>query len=230
MRIQVLQHVPFEGPAAIGDWAAGHGYALASTHLYRGDPAPALESFDRLVVMGGPMGVHDEQDHPWLAPEKAFLRRAVDAGKSIVGVCLGAQLLAHVLGARVYRNPHREIGWFPIELTAAGAANPVFGPLAPGLRVYHWHGDTFDLPPGAVHLAGSAGCPQQAFLFDGRVLGLQCHLETTPASLAGLVVHCADEITPGPYVQDAATMQAATAADYDRIHQALFGLLDRLPA
>ena len=149
---------------ALATGLAGAAMRVASTHVYRGDPAPALDSFDRMVVMGGPMGVHDEQEHPWLAPEKAFLRRVVDAGKSIVGVCLGAQLLANVLGARVYRNPHREIGWFPIELTAAGTADPVFGPLAPGLSVYHWHGDTFDLPPEAVHLARSAGCAQQAFL------------------------------------------------------------------
>jgi GMP synthase-like glutamine amidotransferase len=230
MRIHVLQHVPFEGSAGIGAWAERQGHPVATTHLYCGDPPPALDVFDRLVVMGGPMGIYDEQGHTWLATEKAFLRRAVDAGKSIVGVCLGAQLLADVLGARVYRNAHREIGWFPIDLTAEGGADPVFGPLAPGLSVYHWHGDTFDLPPGAVHLARSAGCAQQAFLYGGRVLGLQCHLETTPASLAGLVEHCADEIAPGPYVQDAATMLAAGPADYGRIHQALCGLLDRLPA
>jgi GMP synthase-like glutamine amidotransferase len=230
LRIQVLQHVPFEGPAAIGDWAADHGYPVAATHLYRGDPLPALDAFDRLVVMGGPMGIYDERDHPWLASEKAFLRQTIDAGKSIVGVCLGAQLLADALGSRVYRNAHREIGWFPIELTAEARSEAVFGPLAPGLKVYHWHGDTFDLPPGAVHLAYSAGCAQQAFLYGGRVLGLQCHLETTPASLAGLVAHCADEISPGPYVQDAATMLAAEPSDYARIHSAMSGLLDRLPA
>ncbi len=229
MHIQVLQHVPFEGPAGIGDWATSRGHSLATTHLYRGDPLPDLAGIDRLVVMGGPMGIYDEQDHPWLVPEKAFLTAAIAAGKSIVGVCLGAQLLADCLGARVYRNAHPEIGWLPIELTPQAQADPVFGPLAPGLVVYHWHGDTFPLPPGALHLARSAGCEHQAFLYQGRVLGLQFHLETTPESLAALVHHCADEIRPGPWVQDAATMLAATPADYARINAALFGILDRLP-
>ena len=229
MRIQVLQHVPFEGPAGIADWAASRGHPLTITHLYRGDTLPALDTFDRLAVMGGPMGIYDEQDHPWLVPEKAFLAAAIQAGKTIVGVCLGAQLLADCLSARVIHNAHKEIGWLPIELTPEALADPVFGPLAPGLTVYHWHGDTFPLPPGAVHLARSAGCEHQAFLHLGRVLGLQFHIETTPESLAALVTHCADEIVPGPYVQDAATMLAAGPEDYARINAALFGVLDRLP-
>jgi len=229
MRIQVLQHVPFEGPAGIADWAASRDHPLTITHLYRGDPLPAMDTFDRLAVMGGPMGIYDEQDHPWLVPEKAFLTAGIQAGETIVGVCLGAQLLADCLGARVVRNAHREIGWLPIELTPEALADPIFGPLAPGLTVYHWHGDTFPLPPGALHLARSAGCEQQAFLYQGRVLGLQFHIETTPGSLAALVTHCGDEIVPGPFVQDAATMLAAGPADYARIHAALFGLLDRLP-
>jgi GMP synthase-like glutamine amidotransferase len=229
MRIQVLQHVHFEGPAGIADWAAARDHSLTITHLYRGDPLPALDTFDRLAVMGGPMGIYDEQDHPWLVPEKAFLTAAIQAGKTIVGVCLGAQLLADCLDARVVRNAHREIGWLPIEVTPEALADPVFGPLAPGLTVYHWHGDTFSLPPGALHLARSAGCEQQAFLYRGRVLGLQFHIETTPGSLAALVTNCGDEIVPGPYVQDAATMLAAGPADYAHIHAALFGVLDRLP-
>lgn len=229
MRIQVLQHVPFEGPAGIADWAASRGHPLTVAHLYRGDPLPALDDFDRLVVMGGPMGIYDEQKHPWLAPEKALLGAAIGVGKTIVGICLGAQLLADCLGAPVVRNAHKEIGWLPIELTPEALADPVFGPLAPGLTVYHWHGDTFPLPPAAVHLARSAGCEHQAFLYQGRVLGLQFHLETTPGSLASLVSNCADEIVAGPYVQDAAIMLAASPADFARINTALFGVLDRLP-
>ena len=229
MRIQVLQHVPFEGPAGIGDWASSRGHDLTIAHLYRGDPIPSPDAFDQLVVMGGPMGVYDEVQHPWLTAEKAFLAATVATDKTIVGVCLGAQLLADVLGARVYRNPHKEIGWLPIELTEEGAADPIFAPLAPGLTVYHWHGDTFPLPPGARHLARSAGCEHQAFLYQERVLGLQFHLETTRESLAALVANCADEIVPGPYVQNAATMLAASPTDYARINAALFGVLDRLP-
>ena len=117
----------------------------------------------------------------------------------------------------------------PIQLTDAGRASALFGFLPPSLSVFHWHGDTFDLPAGAVHLARSAACVHQAFLYEGRVLGLQFHLESTPESVAGIVAACADELVPGPYVHDAARILAADAEDFARINQALFGLLDRLP-
>jgi GMP synthase-like glutamine amidotransferase len=229
MRIHVLQHVPFEGPARIAHWAEDRGHALTVSHLYAGDPLPGLDAFDRLVIMGGPMGVADEAEHSWLAHEKARIEEAVRAGKSVLGICLGAQLIAAALGARVYRNAHKEIGWFPIALTAAGRSHALCAGLPAETEVFHWHGDTFDLPAGALHLASSAACDQQAFLFDGSVLGLQFHLESTPESVAELCSQCADEILPGPYVQDAARMRAAGAAELARIHAMLDTLLDRLP-
>jgi GMP synthase-like glutamine amidotransferase len=152
MRIHCLQHVPFEGPARIGDWAERRGHSLAVSHLYAGDPLPAIDRFDRLVVMGGPMGVADEAEYSWLAHEKARIEEAIAAGKSVVGICLGAQLIAEVLGARVHRNPVKEIGWFPIELTEAGRADPICDGLTGQAEVFHWHGDTFTLPSGAVQL------------------------------------------------------------------------------
>lgn len=230
MRIQCLLHVPFEGPAAIGDWAAARGHSLASTPLYAGAALPSQADFDWLVVMGGPMGVHDEGAYPWLAEEKAFLRESIEAGKTIVGVCLGAQLLADVLGGRVYRGPEKEIGWFPIELTAEGEATEPFASLPQTFEVFHWHGDTFELPPGAVRLASSAICANQAFLYDGRVLGLQFHLESTPASVRDIIVNCADELVDASYVQGAERMQSAGDDDYRRLHSALFAILDRLSA
>jgi GMP synthase-like glutamine amidotransferase len=229
MRIQCLKHVPFEGPAAIADWAQSRGHSLALAELHRGDPLPALDSFERLVVMGGPMGVGDESVYGWLAPEKALIRAAIGAGKSVVGVCLGAQLIAEVLGGRVYPNPEKEIGWMPIELTQAGRQSALFGPLPASLRVFHWHGDTFEPPPGAVHLAHSPVCEQQAFLFGGRVLGLQFHLESTPASVAAICAECADELVPAPHIQGAERILAAGPEDYGPIGEALFGILDRLP-
>jgi GMP synthase-like glutamine amidotransferase len=153
----------------------------------------------------------------------------VTAGRTLVGVCLGAQLIAEVLGGRVYRNREKEIGWMPIELTEAGRVSPVTGFLPPTLPVFHWHGDTFELPSGAVHLARSAACEHQAFLYDGRVLGLQFHLESTEQSVAGICAGCADELIPGPYVQSAERILSATADDYARLNAALFGILDRLP-
>ena len=228
MRIQFLQHVPFEGPAGIGDWAVRKGHSIGTTHLFEDRGLPDQGSFDWLVVMGGPMGVHDLIDHPWLGREKLLVNETIRAGKTVVGVCLGAQLIADALGARVYRNGHKEIGWLPIELTEQGRTSGPFTFLPSRLEVFHWHGDTFDLPENAVHLARSDGCEHQAFLYDGRVLGLQFHLESTPASVADLVSNCSDEITPGSYVQNAERMLSATDEDYERINHALFGILDRL--
>jgi len=230
MRIHVLQHVPFEGPAGIGDWATRKGHPITTTPLFEHGRLPDMEAFDWLVVMGGPMGVRDEADYPWMANEKALIGTAIAAGKTMIGVCLGAQLIAEALGTRVYRNAHREIGWFPIELTDQGRTSDLFAFLPQRLQVFHWHGDTFDLPAGAVHLAYSEGCEHQAFLYADRVLGLQFHLESTPASVADLGANCVDEIVPGTYVQDAERMRTATGEDYARINQALFGILDRLAA
>lgn len=229
MRLHCLQHVPFEGPAAIADWAAARGHTLTFTHLYRGDPLPPLDRFDRLVAMGGPMNIYEEALYPWLAAEKRFIRAAIDAGRSAVGVCLGAQLIADLLGGPVTGGRHKEIGWFPIELTAAGRADPVFGALAARPTLFHWHGDTFAIPPGAAHLARSAACENQAFLYDGRVLGLQFHLEATAASVAEMVAHGGDELVDAPYIQSAAAMLAEGAQHYAALKEALFGLLDRLP-
>ena len=228
MRIQCLKHVTFEGPAGIADWAEAQGHLITLTPLYEGVPVPDLDAFDWLVVMGGPMGVGDESVHPWLAPEKALIGRAIAAAKTVLGVCLGAQLIAEALGARVYPNPEKEIGWMPVELTESGRASPLTGFLPASLDVFHWHGDTFDLPPGAVRLVRSGPCANQAFVHGGRVLGLQFHLESTPASVADILAHCAQDIVPAPYVQTAERMLAATPEDYGRINGALFGILDRL--
>ncbi|MCG6941911.1 MAG: type 1 glutamine amidotransferase [Thiohalocapsa sp.] len=230
MHIQVLQHVPFEGPAAIADWAGRRGHSLAVSHLYAGDSLPGLTDFDRLIVMGGPMSVGDTDDYPWLADERAFIAQAVAVGKSVIGVCLGAQLIAAALNARVYRNAHKEIGWFPVQLTDEARALDLCDGLPPTLPVFHWHGDTFDLPAGAVHLAQSEGCVNQAFLVDGRVLGLQFHLESTPESVTAICRHCADEIVPARYVQTAAEMRAADPDLFAGIGRTLEMLLDRLPA
>ncbi len=230
MRILCLQHVPFEGPAAIADWAAANGHSLAALPLFENAALPGQSDYDRLVVMGGPMSVQDVDAHPWLRDEKRFIAAAIASGKTIIGVCLGAQLIAEALGARVYRNHQKEIGWYPIALTDAGRRSDAFGFLPERLEVFHWHGDTFDLPPDSVHLARSEACENQAFLHRGRVLGLQFHLESTPGSVRDIVANCSDEIEPAPCVQSAELVLAAGGAVYQRINQALYGVLDRLPA
>lgn len=208
MRIHTLEHVPFEGPAAIEQWALANGHSLARTPVYAGGPLPEPEDFDLLAVLGGPMSVHDEAEHPWLVAEKALLRRAVESGKRMLGVCLGAQLFAEVLGGEVGRNPEPEIGWLEVETSEEGAVSPLFKGMPDAFTAFHWHGDTFSIPPGGVRLARSRACANQAFAFEDRILGVQFHLETTPASMESLLTNCADEIVDAPFVQNAQRMRS----------------------
>jgi GMP synthase-like glutamine amidotransferase len=223
LRVRFLLHVPFEGPANLEPWLRGRGAALATTRLWAGEAPPPAEAFDWLVVMGGPMNADDEGRFPWLADEKRAIERAIAAGRRVVGVCLGAQLVARVLGAKVTRNREREIGWFEIERSPGAEASAVGRALPARAEVFHWHGDTFDLPVGALQLASSVACEQQAFLYDGRVLALQFHLETTREAAGALALHCGDELVPGRFVQT----REALLADGERFAR-LEALLDRV--
>jgi GMP synthase (glutamine-hydrolysing) len=201
MRIHYLQHVPFEGPAYLEAMALESGGSLAGTRLYEGGSLPGPSDFDLLAVMGGPMGVHDVKQYPWLADEKKFLGEMIDAGKKIIGICLGAQLIADVMGAAVYKNSCREIGWFPVKKTS-GASSSSFGEALPErFTAFHWHGDTFDIPAGAMHMAESDACRNQGFVYDDRVVGLQFHLEATPESVRALLDNCRDELDGSRFVQ-----------------------------
>ena len=208
MRLHSLHHVPFEGLGSMAAWAQARGHRLSASQLYADAALPPLDRFDGLIVIGGPMGVDDERAHPWLVEEKRFIERAIAAGKTVLGVCLGAQLLARVLGARVYPNTDTEIGWFPVEFTQAATTSPFFSGLPPSLEAFHWHGDTFDLPTGAVHIAHSRACHNQAFVCDERLVGLQFHLETTPHAAAELIRHCRHEIVPARFIQTEQDMLA----------------------
>ncbi len=211
MRVQSLQHVPFEDIGSMANDFAARGYSVATTHWYRGDKAPDLHSFDALIVMGGPMGIYDEAIYPWLREEKILIQAAIEAGKILVGICLGAQLIADVLGGKVTRNAHREIGWMPVQILPEATTHPIAQILANSPEVFHWHGDTFAIPPGAVHLARSEGCLNQAFVFNDRVFGFQFHLETTPTAARALLEHCADDIDGSRYTQTAESLLANTS-------------------
>ena len=227
MNIHYLQHVPFEGLGSIEDWVQRGGHTLSATRLYLGEQLPAVETLDLLVVMGGSMNIDEEALYPWLSAEKRFIEQAIAAGQRVLGVCLGAQLVANVLGAKVYANTNREIGWFPVEMTQAASASGLFAAFPRRIEAFHWHGDTFDIPSGAVHIARSAGCANQAFVYDERVVGLQFHLETTPASAQQIIAHCAEAITQGRYIQTPQAM-LADAHRFDSINRTMHELLDRL--
>ncbi|MBI4556413.1 MAG: amidotransferase [Candidatus Hydrogenedentes bacterium] len=229
MRIHCLQHVPFEGLGFIERWVQTKGHPVSRTRWFGQDSATNLQTLDWLIVMGGPMGVHDEEEHPWLIEEKRLITAAIHAEKTVLGICLGAQLIADVLGAPVYRNRHREIGWLPITLTEAGTQSPLFEGFPRKFDVFHWHGDTFDLPAGAQHMAFSEACVNQAFVYNERVVGLQFHLETTPQGLAGLINNCGGEIVEAPFIQSPRQM-TADSGRFDAINGYMGSLLDRLGA
>jgi GMP synthase-like glutamine amidotransferase len=225
LHIQTMMHVPFEGPGHIGEWAKARGHRLSETHLFDGAAPLACDAFDWLLVMGGPMGANDDNQYPWMPAEKAAIRAAIDAGKPVIGVCLGAQLIADVMGARVFPNAEKEIGWFPV--TSATSNTPCFGHMPASLPVLHWHGDTFNLPDGAQHLFRSDGCENQGFVLNDRVFGFQFHFETTPAGCDALLQNCRDELSTGQFIQSETEIRAQKR-NFSRMHAVLDTFLDNL--
>ena len=225
--IHWFQHVPFEGLGTIESWLTAHGRTPTVTRFYAGDPLPEVDAIDWLIVMGGPMGVYDQDRHPWLKDEIALIGEAIAKGKTVLGICLGAQLIAAALGAKVYPNHRKEIGWFPVSLTEEGQRSPLLKGFPPSLPVFHWHGDTFDLPPGCAHLIRSEACVNQAFGCRDRVIGLQFHLEVTPASVQALIDHCGHELVPASFIQTAEQLRAPSGR-FDPIHRQMAALLDHL--
>jgi GMP synthase-like glutamine amidotransferase len=180
MRVLVLQHIACEPPGVFEDVLLERAHELVRAELDEGEPLPA-GSWDAIVAMGGPMSVNDEHEHPWLAGEKQAIASHVRAGRPFWGSCLGAQLLAASLGARVYAGPAPEVGVLAVQLTEAGRADPVLGALPPSIDTLQWHGDTFDLPDGGVLLATSPAYPHQAFRVGRAAYAVQFHVEVTEA-------------------------------------------------
>jgi GMP synthase-like glutamine amidotransferase len=217
-----FQHVPFEGLGSIGEWLARKGARVSSTRFFERAVLPDPDDLELLIVMGGPMSVNEEDAYPWLKEEKKLIARAIHRGIAVLGICLGAQLIASALGARVRRNEFSEIGWFAVESVDGGATD-----LPHTLEVFHWHGETFDLPQGSRHLARSEACVNQAFAFADRVLALQFHLETTRASALALVESCRADLAPGRFVQAEAAV-LGTPDQFRRINAVMRSVLDRL--
>jgi GMP synthase-like glutamine amidotransferase len=202
LRIHYFQHVAFEGLGCIENWISEKQHNLTYTKFFQNDSLPEIDNIDWLIVLGGPMGVHDEDLYPWLQYEKTFLKRAIDANKIVIGICLGAQLIADVLGAKVYPNQYKEIGWLDVSLTPEGSKTALFEGFNETIKVFQWHGDTFDLPNGAKHLFLSKACKIQCYLNKTNVLGLQFHFEITEECLKEMINHGKHELKQAKYVQN----------------------------
>jgi GMP synthase-like glutamine amidotransferase len=225
-RAHYLQHVPFEGLGSIEKWLHNSGYKVTHTQFYETSELPDVNEIDLIVVMGGPMSVNDEDEFPWLTLEKKFIRNVIESGKPVLGICLGAQLIANAMGAEVYPNQVKEIGWFPVQ--AVGATDDSIFSFPAKTEVFHWHGETYSLPVGATLIAKSEGCENQAFQIGISVIGLQFHLETTPDSAREIVTNCRDELISSQYVQTEEEILSVPPEKYNSINQLMDNILSFL--
>jgi GMP synthase-like glutamine amidotransferase len=185
MSVLIIKNTASEGPGTIQDFLRDAPLTYFVRDLEAGESLPDLDDFSHLVIMGGPMAVYEMHRYPFLINEALLIDKAIKANKHVLGVCLGAQMIAHVLGARVYHGKQKEIGWYEVSLTDNGIKDPCMSQLVVdgknAAQVFQWHGDTFDLPRGAVRLASSSLYPNQAFRFSDNVYALQFHIEVTPS-------------------------------------------------
>ena len=226
MRIHYLQHVPFEGLGSMEKFFLDHHCSITCTPFYQTEEVPQPSQFDLLIIMGGPMGVYDEVQYPWLKTEKKFIEQAINTDKPILGICLGAQLLATVLGAKVYPNKFREIGWFELIKSEQIKNSFLDAVLPKQFDVFHWHGDTFDLPAGAKLVGSSQACTNQGFVLNEKIIGFQFHLETTPESAQNLITHCQDELDNSTFVQTPEQI-LAPAEKFAQINKVMNLLLEK---
>lgn len=225
MKIVAFKHFDFDDDCAFATWAANREHEWIVKDPAKGIQKEWLADMDLLVILGGPMSVYQEDRFTWLADEKLFVKQAIENGKNVLGICLGAQMIAEVLGGAVYRTKNKEIGWRKIHRTAAN--HPWLDGLPKHFYSFQWHGDTFDLPRGAQRLAYSDACENQAFCYGERVVGLQFHLETSPICIESMIAHWSDELVDAPYIQPVEHIRRETfrsAASWRMLH----GILSRI--
>jgi GMP synthase-like glutamine amidotransferase len=201
MRVHYLQHAECDGPGSIRQILKSRGHTLTSTRLHLDETLPEIEEFDWLIILGGEMGVYDEAAFPWLVREKSFIKDTIKADKIILGICLGSQLIANVLGAKIRKNQYKEIGWFPITPLEVIKKTILSDVITGKPEVFHWHEDTAELPDGSLLIAGSDACPNQGFIHDNKIVGLQFHPEITKEAADAFFCDCDQNIEKGPYVQ-----------------------------
>lgn len=228
MHFHCLQHVSFENSGTIAEWIALNGHTISYTAFFERDfTLPTVNEFDALLILGGYMNVDEEEKFPWLVQEKEFIRQAIASGKKVIGICLGSQLIASALGNKVYPGIEKEIGFFPIQFTENALRHPLFNHFTNPYTVFHWHGDTFDLPENAELVAATNICKHQAFLIKDKVLGLQFHFEMNEAIIRDMLLHDGHELEEeGNYIQK----QSGIIAGLHYLQQNkkdLFTLLDK---
>ena len=231
MKIHIVRHESFEAPAAIEAWGIAYDHEMTNTHLYKGEKLPEDINFDFLVVMGGPQSpATTVAECPYFDAQKeiALIKKSVDAGKFVLGVCLGAQLIGEALGAKFDHSPNKEIGVFEVTLTEEGKSDPMLAGFPEKFPVGHWHGDMPGLTPESVLLAYSAGCPRQIVRYTPRVYGFQCYFEFSPGAIEGMIMyagHELEELKGLPYIE---TPEQLRSHDYSQINNLLFGFLDKI--
>ncbi|HHE7833356.1 TPA: type 1 glutamine amidotransferase [Enterobacter asburiae] len=234
MHIHFIIHEHFEAPGAYETWGKNRGCSMSYSRVYQGDPLPEdLQSTDLLIIMGGPQSPATTlQECPWFdaQAEIRLIGRAIEAGKTVIGVCLGSQLIGEALGAAFCHSPEKEIGKFPVRLTEAGKANPLFEDFGHELNVGHWHNDMPGLTPQANVLAYSEGCPRQIVQYGERVYGFQCHMELTPEVVELLIEHSQNDLRRAAEFRFVETADKLRSHDYREMNQVLFSFLDKLTA
>lgn len=209
MNIHCLQHVSFENPGTIKDWAKENNHSINYTYFFEDSfTLPHLKDIDVLLVMGGNMNVDEEDKYPWLSKEKELIRAAIDTGKKVIGICLGSQLIAAALNSSVYPNTEKEIGFFPVQFSDDALNHPLFDHFTNPCIVFHWHGDTFTLPANAQLIATSEVCKCQAYLIGDTVLGLQFHFEINQTIVDDMLKYDGSELEEaGKYIQSKEQIQ-----------------------
>lgn len=227
-RIHFFQHVSFETPGMIADWANEKNQHTAHTLFFEKEfQIPPIGNVDWLIVMGGPMSVHDKEKFPWLKIEKEFIRKCIDANKTVVGICLGSQLIAEVSGAGIFKNTFTEIGIMPVEWTNEAQANFLFSHFPKRQNVFHWHGDTFNLPAQTIHLARTDACMNQAFILKKNVVGLQFHPEVNSLLMRDMISGSREELVDGKYIQSEREILSNEFL-LDKNRKLLYTFLDKL--
>lgn len=226
-KLLIIQHVSFEKPGVIPDWARFNNIDYQVFHIYRNEPLPSPDDFDYLVMMGGPMSVNDHIEYPWIEKEMTLIRQCLVSQVPVIGICLGSQMLAKALGANVYQSTQKEIGWYPVHfetqhLPAGMKVQPI------SIDVFHWHGETFDLPDECVRLASSELTPNQFFLYKDLAMGIQFHAEVKAENVQELTSLCADELNEnGSHIMDKQAILRADI-DYGSINQMMYNWLNFL--